>query len=70
VATSNDLSFSNVLLVAPLSFNLLSVGQLCDLCLQKFLNASTPNGLPPYVKAKGWANLEFTCEYMALAHGK
>jgi hypothetical protein len=34
VAISNDLSISNVLLVAPLSFNLLSVGQLCDLCLQ------------------------------------
>ena len=34
VATSNDLSFSNVLLVAPLSFNLLSVGQLCDIGLQ------------------------------------
>jgi hypothetical protein len=28
VAISNDLSISNVLLVAPLSFNLLSVGQL------------------------------------------
>jgi hypothetical protein len=34
VAISNDLSISNVLLVAPLSFNLLSVGQLCDLGLQ------------------------------------
>jgi hypothetical protein len=34
VAISNDLSISNVLLVAPLSFNLLSVGQLCDLSLQ------------------------------------
>jgi hypothetical protein len=33
VAISNDLSISNVLLVAPLSFNLLSVGQLCDLGL-------------------------------------
>ena len=32
VAISNDLSISNVLLVAPLS--LLSVGQLCDLGLQ------------------------------------
>jgi hypothetical protein len=31
VVISNDLSISNVLLVAPLSFNLLSVGQLCDL---------------------------------------
>jgi hypothetical protein len=30
----NDLLISNVLLVAPLSFNLLSVGQLCDLGLQ------------------------------------
>jgi hypothetical protein len=29
VAISNDLSISNVLLVAPLSFNLLSMGQLC-----------------------------------------
>jgi hypothetical protein len=34
VAISNDLSISNVLLVAPLSFNLLSVGQLCDLSIQ------------------------------------
>jgi hypothetical protein len=34
VAISNDLSISNILLVAPLSFNLLSVGQLCDLGLQ------------------------------------
>jgi hypothetical protein len=34
VAISNDLSISNVLLVAPLSFNLLSVGQLCDIGLQ------------------------------------
>jgi hypothetical protein len=34
VAISNDLSISNVLLVAPLSFNLLSVGQFCDLGLQ------------------------------------
>jgi hypothetical protein len=34
VAISNDLSISNVLLVAPLSFNLLSVDQLCDLGLQ------------------------------------
>jgi hypothetical protein len=34
VAISNDLSISNVLLVAPLSFNLLSVSQLCDLGLQ------------------------------------
>jgi hypothetical protein len=34
VAISNDLSISNVLLVGPLSFNLLSVGQLCDLGLQ------------------------------------
>jgi hypothetical protein len=34
VAISNDLSISNVLFVAPLSFNLLSVGQLCDLGLQ------------------------------------
>jgi hypothetical protein len=34
VAISNDLSISNVLLVAPLSFNLLSMGQLCDLGLQ------------------------------------
>jgi hypothetical protein len=34
VAISNELSISNVLLVAPLSFNLFSVGQLCDLCLQ------------------------------------
>jgi hypothetical protein len=34
VEISNDLSISNVLLVAPLSFNLLSVGQLYDLGLQ------------------------------------
>jgi hypothetical protein len=34
VVISNDLSISNVHLVAPLSFNLLSVGQLCDLGLQ------------------------------------
>jgi hypothetical protein len=34
VIISNDLSISNVLLVAPLSFNLLSVGQLYDLGLQ------------------------------------
>jgi transposase InsO family protein len=34
VAISNNLSILNVLLVAPLSFNLLSVGQLCDLGLQ------------------------------------
>jgi hypothetical protein len=34
VAISNDISTSNVLLVAQLSFNLLSVGQLCDLSLQ------------------------------------
>jgi hypothetical protein len=34
VAISNDLSISNVLLVAPLSFNLLSVGQLRALELQ------------------------------------
>jgi hypothetical protein len=34
VAVSNDLSILNVLLVAPLSFNLLLVGQLYDLGLQ------------------------------------
>jgi hypothetical protein len=34
LAISNDLSISNILLVAPLSFNLLSVSQLCDLGLQ------------------------------------
>jgi hypothetical protein len=34
VVISNDLSISNVLLVALLSFNLLSMGQLCDLGLQ------------------------------------
>ena len=34
VAILNDLSVSNVLLVAPLSFILLLVGQLCDLDLQ------------------------------------
>jgi hypothetical protein len=34
VAISNYLSISNVLLVAPLSFNLLSMGQLCYLGLQ------------------------------------
>jgi hypothetical protein len=33
VAISNDLSISNVPLVATLSFNLLLVGQLCDLGL-------------------------------------
>ena len=31
VAISNDHSISNVLYVTSLSFNLLSVGQLCDL---------------------------------------
>ena len=31
VAISNDHSISNVLYVASLSFNLLSIGQLCDL---------------------------------------
>ena len=34
VAISNDHSISNVLYVASLSFNLLSVGQLCDLSFQ------------------------------------
>ena len=34
VAISNDHSISNVLYVALLSFNLLSVGQLCDLGFQ------------------------------------
>ena len=34
VAISNDHSISNVLYVASLSFNLLSVGQLCDLDFQ------------------------------------
>ena len=34
VAISNDQSISNVLLVQSLSFNLLSVGQLCDLGFQ------------------------------------
>ena len=34
VAISNDHSISNVLLVASLSFNLPSVGQLCDLGFQ------------------------------------
>jgi hypothetical protein len=34
VAISNDLPISNVLLVAPLSFNMLLIGQLCDLDLQ------------------------------------
>jgi hypothetical protein len=34
VAISNDHSISNVLHVASLSFNLLSVGQLCDLGFQ------------------------------------
>jgi hypothetical protein len=34
VAISNDISISNILLVAPLSFNLLTVGQLCNLGLQ------------------------------------
>ena len=31
IATSNDLSIFNVLLVESLNFNLLSVAQLCDL---------------------------------------
>ena len=31
IAISNDMSISNVLLVESLSFNLLSVAQLCDL---------------------------------------
>ena len=34
VAIPNDLSISNVLYVASLSFNLLSIGQLCDLGFQ------------------------------------
>ena len=34
MAISNDHSISNVLYVASLSFNLLSVGQLCDLSFQ------------------------------------
>jgi hypothetical protein len=34
IAISNDHSLSNVLYVASLSFNLLSVGQLCDLSYQ------------------------------------
>jgi hypothetical protein len=33
VAISNYFLISNVLLVAPLNFNMLSVGQLCDLGL-------------------------------------
>jgi hypothetical protein len=40
VGISNDLSISNVLLVAPLSFNLLSIGQLCDLGLQSLFTPS------------------------------
>ena len=31
IAISNDMSISNVLLVESLDFNLLSIGQLCDL---------------------------------------
>jgi hypothetical protein len=34
IAISNDQSISNVLYVASLSFNLLSIGQLCDLGFQ------------------------------------
>ena len=34
VAISNNHSISNVLYVASLSFNLLSIGQLCDLGFQ------------------------------------
>jgi hypothetical protein len=34
VAISNDHSILNVLYVASLSFNLLSIGQLCDLSFQ------------------------------------
>ena len=34
VAISNDHSISNVIYIASLSFNLLSVGQLCDLGFQ------------------------------------
>ena len=34
MAISNDHSISNVLYVVALSFNLLSVGQLCDLDFQ------------------------------------
>ena len=37
VAISNDHSISNVLYVASLSFNLLSVGQLCDLAFNACL---------------------------------
>ena len=38
VAISNDHSISNVLYVASLSFNLLSVGHLCDLDFQCLFN--------------------------------
>ena len=37
VIISNDHSISNVLYVASLSFNLLSIGQLCDLGFQCLL---------------------------------
>jgi hypothetical protein len=40
IAISNDHSLSNVLYVASLSFNLLSIGQLCDLDYQCLF---TPN---------------------------
>jgi hypothetical protein len=40
IAISNDHSLSNVLYVASLSFNLLSIGQLCDLSYQCLF---TPN---------------------------
>jgi hypothetical protein len=36
VAISNDLPISNVILVASLSFNLLSVSQLCDLSFNAY----------------------------------
>jgi hypothetical protein len=41
VAISNDLSISNVILVASLSFKLLSVGQLYDLGLQCLCGGTT-----------------------------
>ena len=70
VAISNDHSISNVLYVASLSFNLLSVGQLCDLgfqCLftEKEVVVSKKDGDQVIFKGFRYTNLylvDFTSE--------
>jgi hypothetical protein len=74
VAISNDLSISNVLLVAPLSFNLLLVGQLCDLGLQCLFTptevvVSKMDDEPMMFKGFRYSNIylvDFTSEYANL----